>query len=103
MPLFTISLAPRAALLFSLPLLAASCASDANRPVRYDMHSCFASLRAGMPDQPALDFGVSSDFTHRGGDWTFVSEAKSPTGWRKTWTCDFHDGAFQAAQWIESQ
>ena len=88
---------------FCLPLLLlAACATDPSKPVRYDMESCLASLRAGMPGQTDIAFDPST-LTHRGGDWTIVSEAKGANGWRQAWVCNFKDGVFESAQWIKSE
>ena len=48
---------------------------------------------------PGLD---PSELTHRGGDWTILAEAASPDGsFRRAWRCDFRDGVFLSAAWLD--
>lgn len=85
----------------ALLLLAGCAAKPEDRTVRYEMAPCLAALRAALPEARDARFDPS-ELTHRGGDWTVLAEAASPDGsWRRAWRCDFTDGAFLSAAWLD--
>ena len=72
-----------------------------DQKIRYEMEPCLAALRAAVPEARDARFDPS-ELTHRGGDWTILAEAVSPDGrWRRAWRCDFRDGAFLSAAWLD--
>ncbi|WP_140056011.1 hypothetical protein [Oceanibaculum nanhaiense] len=83
-------------------LALAGCASKPeDQPVRYEMKPCLAALRAALPEARDVRFDPS-ELTHRGGDWTVLAEAVSPDGsFRRAWRCDFRDGVFLSAAWLD--
>lgn len=92
-------------ILMSLLLLAGCAAPLRDGPeeqrIRYEMEPCLAALRAALPEARDARFDPS-ELTHRGGDWTVLAEAVSPDGrFRRAWRCDFKDGIFLAAAWLD--
>ena len=92
-------------ILICLLMLGACAVSPGEGPeetkVRYEMAPCLAALRAALPAARDARFDPS-ELTHRGGDWTVLAEAASPDGsWRRAWRCDFTDGAFLSAAWLD--
>lgn len=84
-----------------LLVLGACASAPPERQVRYEMEPCLAALRAALPEARDARFDPS-ELTHRGGDWTILAEAVSPDGaWRRAWRCDFRDGAFLSAAWLD--
>ena len=88
-------------ILMCLLALAGCAAKPEEQRVRYEMEPCLAALRDALPEARDARFEPSS-LTHRGGDWTVLAEAVSPDGvWRRAWRCDFRDGVFLSAAWLD--
>jgi hypothetical protein len=88
-------------ILICLLMLGACAAREQGQRVRYEMEPCLAALRAALPEARDARFDPS-ELTHRGGDWTILAEAVSPDGaWRRAWRCDFRDGVFLSAAWLD--
>ncbi|MEQ8252202.1 MAG: hypothetical protein RIB41_13260 [Oceanibaculum nanhaiense] len=88
-------------ILICLLVLGACAVKPEDQPVRYEMKPCLAALRAALPEARDVRFDPS-ELTHRGGDWTVLAEAVSPDGsFRRAWRCDFRDGVFLSAAWLD--